>query len=114
MRTPYSRKRRFFFFPVLIILALFILSAIVRGLWNAVLVDVVAVKPITIWQAMGLLILSRLLIGGFKFGPPRGGPPGGGPPNWREKWRTMSDEDRSRFRSEWNKRSEWKKRGGSM
>lgn len=65
MRTPYSRKRRFFFFPILIIVALFILSAIVRGLWNAVLVDVVAVKPITLWQAMGLLILSRLLIGGL-------------------------------------------------
>src|SRR6185437_6657705 len=97
MKIPHSRRRRFFLFPVFFILVFLLLAAVVRGLWNAVLFDVVDVKPVSLWQAMGLLILARLLVGGFKFGPPGnrapfGGPPGGGP-TWREKWRTMSDED---------------------
>jgi hypothetical protein len=103
-----NRKRRFFLFPVFFILIFFILAAVIRGLWNAVLVDVVGVKPVSLWQAMGLLILSRLLVGGFKFGPPGNRPPFGGHasggPNWREKWRNMSEEDRVRFREEWKRR----------
>ena len=46
---------------------------LVQALWNGVVPDVLGVRPLTYWQAVGLLILSRLLVGGF-----RGGPGGGG------------------------------------
>jgi Ca2+/H+ antiporter, TMEM165/GDT1 family len=45
-----------------------LLAFIVYSLWNGVLVDVVAVKTITYWQALGLLVLSKILFGGFPCG----------------------------------------------
>ena len=51
---------------------------------------------ITYWQAWGLLILGRLLIGGFRMGGH------GGSPRWRrrrrERWAHMSPEERQKFR----------------
>lgn len=34
-------------------------------LWNGVVADVVAVQKVTYWQAVGLLVLCRLLVGGL-------------------------------------------------
>ena len=45
-----------------------LLAFVVYSLWNGVLVDVVAVKTITYWQALGLLVLSKILFGGFPGG----------------------------------------------
>ncbi|AKD56272.1 hypothetical protein [Spirosoma radiotolerans] len=103
MKTPYRRFR--FFIPLVILIALLALSYVVLWLWNTVLVAVVPVKPVTLWQAAGLLLLSRILFGGFKFGPRGGHYSGGeGAPPWRSRWRQMSDEDRSKFKREWRKR----------
>lgn len=104
MRRPFPRKLRFFF-PLFFLLVFLALGGIVYKLWNAVLVEVVAVKTITYWQAVGLLILSRILLGGFRFGP-SGRFSAGGPGQWREKWRTMNDDERARIRSEWKRRCE--------
>ena len=38
---------------------------VVMYLWNAILPEVVGVTPITYWQAFGILILSKILFGGF-------------------------------------------------
>jgi len=105
MRTPHRRRR--FVFLLFILPALLVFTFLVYWLWNNVLVAVVPVKPVTYWQAMGLLILSRILLGGFKFGgpgrqPPFNGPGGGIP--WREKWRQMSEEERAKFKNEWRRR----------
>lgn len=105
MRTPYGRKR-FGFFPLLMLLALAFVTFVVYWLWNNVLVAVVPVRAVTYWQAMGLLALSRILFGGFKFSRPAGGGPYGGGPHWREKWRQMSEEDRAKFKNEWRRRGE--------
>ena len=107
MRNSFGR-RRFGFFPMFILLALLAFSYGVYWLWNNVLVAVVAVRPVTYWQAMGLLVLSRILLGGFKFGPSGGYTPYGGGSPWREKWRQMSEEDRAKFKNEWRKRGESK------
>lgn len=105
MRTPYGRKR-FGFFPLLMLLALAFVTFVVYWLWNNILVAVVAVRAVTYWQAMGLLVLSRILFGGFKFGQPGRGLPYAGGPHWREKWRQMSDEERIKFKREWRRRGE--------
>lgn len=105
MRKYPGPKR--FLFPVFILLALFGFTFAVYWLWNNVLVAVVPVKPVTYWQAMGLLVLSRILLGGFKVGSPGGHAyRGGGGPPWREKWQQMSDEDRVKFKNEWKRRGE--------
>lgn len=41
------------------------LGFVVQWLWNWLMPDVFGIKEITYWQAFGLLILGRLLFGGF-------------------------------------------------
>lgn len=59
---------------------------------------------LSLWQALGLLVLMRILFGSFGFGR-RGGRPGGGMPGMpgrgmnpvREKWMKMTPEQRKEF-----------------
>lgn len=96
----FGRKRHFpffFLFPLLWLL----LSAIVMWLWNAVLPSLLHTNTITFWQSAGLLLLSRILFGGFHFRKPGDSAKFGNPwGNMREKWMKMSDEERSKFKSE--------------
>lgn len=43
----------------------FIVTAIVMWLWNALLPELLGAKSISYWQAMGILVLSKILFGGF-------------------------------------------------
>jgi len=104
MPTPFSNRPRRFLFPLFFLLAFALITGVVYWLWNNVLVAVVAVKTVSYGQAAGLLLLSRILFGGFRFGPPANRFQRGGPAQWREKWRTLSDEERAKFRSEWKSR----------
>ncbi|WP_375445112.1 hypothetical protein [uncultured Fibrella sp.] len=106
----YGPKRRFIWIPFFVLLSAAILSAAVMWLWNHVLVCVVQVRPVTIWQAAGLMLLSRLLFGNW---PGRGGRWGDSHnrfagPSWKAKWQQMSDEEKARFREQWRRR-----RGGA-
>jgi Ca2+/H+ antiporter, TMEM165/GDT1 family len=95
--------RKFWFlipFAILGFAALF--TWVVYALWNGVLVEVVAVKAITYWQALGLLLLAKILFGGF---PCRGGGGHCGGSHWRgrmmaKKWESLSPEDREKMREE--------------
>lgn len=84
----------------------------VMALWNALLPTLFGVPLITFWQALGLLVLGRLLFG-FGFRGPRGhGGWGhrGGPRHerWREKmedrWKSLTPEQRERYRQRWEAR----------
>lgn len=104
MNRNWKRKGMFF---LLALPAFFLLMGwVVMLLWNSTLASIAPVQTINYWQAIGLLILSRILFGGFRFGGPRGGGGGGHPKaqQWREKWINMSEEERERFKSEWKKR----------
>lgn len=101
------KPRKFWFFPFFGIGALFLGGWAVMLLWNAILPDVAGLKTLTYWQAVGLLVLSRILFGGWR---------GGGKPDsyekrrhekhkaWREKWMNMSMEERLKFKQEWRER----------
>ena len=98
-------KHKRYFFLLFIPVLLAVLGGVVMVLWNAVLPDVFGWRRITYGQALGLLVLCRILFGGFQFGPRRFGPPHGGPPpHVREKWMRMSEEERARFKEAWRKR----------
>lgn len=79
-------------------------------LWNALLPDIVGVRPISFGQALGLLVLSRLLLGvprgGYGFG--RGGSNRGSRTAWRqqmaERWQQMTPEQRAQFKNQWRAR----------
>ncbi|NCI45376.1 hypothetical protein GWC94_01845 [Sediminibacterium sp. WSJ-3] len=88
-----------------------LLGWVVMTLWNNVLAEVLPVSLISFWQALGILLLSKILFGGIK------GKFGGGPRHiWgremREKWQHMSPEDREKMKQEWRDRCNmWKSRG---
>ena len=80
----------------------------VMWLWNSLMPSIFGLPAITFIQAIGLLILSRILFGGF---PHRGG--GHHPRHqWKhkmkEKWSRMTPEERAEFK---HKMRHWRKRG---
>lgn len=98
------RRKKGFFILIPIILV-FGLTAIVMWLWNATLVGAVSgISAISYWQAMGLLVLSKILFGGF---PGKGRPGGGrhcrkGP--GQEGAEHLSPEEKEQFRAMWQER----------
>jgi Ca2+/H+ antiporter, TMEM165/GDT1 family len=101
--SPY-RKRKWMFFLLIIPLVVLAFSYLVMFLWNAILPEVVHVNPITYWQAMGLLVLSRLLFGGFGFRGNHHHHHVEKAREIREKWKGMSEEEKAQFKEEWRNR----------
>jgi hypothetical protein len=78
---------------LLLVAAVAILGWIVMALWNAVVPFAFAGARLMDYpHALGLLILSRILFGGFRG---RGGWHGGG--RWR-RWEAMTPEEREQFK----------------
>jgi hypothetical protein len=72
-------------------------GAVVMFLWNALMPAIFDVAAITIWQALGLLVLSRLLFGGFGSRWEHGFGRFAGKNPIREKWMKMTPEERKDF-----------------
>ena len=70
---------------------------IVMLLWNWLLPNLFAFHTITFWQAIGLVILSKILFGGFKCCNHHGHH------DKMHRWH-MSPEDREKLREEWRNR----------
>jgi hypothetical protein len=85
--------RKLWIFLPLAILAVAVAGFVVMNLWNWLIPALFAGRTITFWQALGVLVLSRLLFSGFGshrgFGRHRGF---GG-------WERMSPEEREKFRA---------------
>jgi hypothetical protein len=79
----------------LVALALVLFTFLVMSLWNWLTPALFGWKLITFWQAAALLILSKILFGGFRGGH-------GGPRHWRrrmmDRWEQMTPEERETFR----------------
>jgi len=57
--------KRIIFIPIAMAAGLFVFGSLVMLLWNAILPAVLGVGIITFWQALGILLLSKILFGGF-------------------------------------------------
>jgi len=82
--------------PVVIIIAalgILVFSSIVMLLWNSILPVVLHVSAITLWQAAGILLLSKILFGGFR--GRRG--MGGGYLKKRIFWHSMTPEEKEKM-----------------
>jgi len=98
-----SRNKKFrILFPLFAVAALFAFSAAVMLLWNAIIPAITSFSAIGYWQAMGLLVLCRILFGGMRFGgahhhstPMHG---------LRERFMHMNPDERKAFRDEWKAR----------
>ena len=99
------RKRRFFFFPVFVA-GLFAISAVVMLLWNWIIPSISTFHAVSYWQAMGLLVLSRILFGGFRFGRHHRAAQrhfeNHAP--FKDKLMDMNDQERQQFKDQWKQR----------
>jgi hypothetical protein len=107
-----NNNRRFipgkgFIFFLIIIPGILLFGLIVMLLWNAILPSVAHVNSVTYPQALGILVLSKILFGGFN------------KRHWGGKWRNemrerfanMTPEEKERFKAEWKDRcNNWRRR----
>ncbi|HEV7396152.1 MAG TPA: hypothetical protein VGN86_06545 [Pyrinomonadaceae bacterium] len=98
------RKRLFWIAPLAILAILlfaWIGGQLVMHLWNWLTPSLFGFQHITFWQALGLLVLCRILFGGFGGGRhrsnSRGRFRGKIKERMRERWEQMSSEERERF-----------------
>lgn len=90
-----NRFLRILKFLVIGVLILTLLSFVVMRLWNWLTPELFGWHVITFWQALGVLILSKILFGGFRGRPA---------PHryWRrrmmERWAHMTPAEREKFR----------------
>ncbi|HLY68193.1 MAG TPA: hypothetical protein VKR53_00610 [Puia sp.] len=100
MRRRFNGRKLFFIIP-LVLLGMAVFTEIVMLLWNNVLAQVVHVSTIGFWQALGLLVLSKILFGGFRGAH-------WGRHEWKkgmmQRWDNMTPEEREKFRGEWERR----------
>jgi hypothetical protein len=101
-------------FAILFLAAIGAMGFIVMHLWNWLMPAIFGLKLISYCEAFGLLILSKILFGGFrsKWGRHCSSCCQGGRGNWRsrweEKWSTMSPEERARIKKGFGNRcSTW-------
>lgn len=94
MKTVF-RKRWYLFVPL--ILAAFVAFAFfTMYLWNWLMPLLFHLPEITFWQTVGLMILSRLILGGFGGHHGRGGHHRCSR-HLHKKWENMTPEEREKF-----------------
>jgi len=96
-------------FLVVMLAVLALLSFVVMGLWNALIPELFHGPTVQFWQAAGLLVLCRILFGGFRrhghgWHHHRHG-------RWREylreHWGSLTPEERERLRAKLRNRCGW-------
>jgi hypothetical protein len=91
-RTRLVRGLKFVLFAVLFVA---VFGFVVMRLWNWLMPALFGWHLISFWQAVGILVLSKILFGGFRGRP-------GPHMYWRrrmmERWEQMTPEEREKFR----------------
>jgi len=86
--------------PIAIVLFAWLFGEVILHLWNWLLPPLFGFPMITFWQGLGLLVLCRILFGGW----------GGGKDRSRSRddragrWERMTPEEREKFRQNMRKR----------
>jgi hypothetical protein len=101
-----KRKARLFFIAPAAIVGITLFMGIggwiVMHLWNWLLPGIFGWRMITFWQALGMLVLCRILFGNHSW---RGGPRSGMRERMRERmgarWPEMTPEQREKMRQRW-------------
>ena len=87
----------------------FLLVYVFMMIWNMTMPDIFGFKVLNYWQALGLLAVSRILIGGFGFRWSNNSEKG---KFWRErmkmKTQNMTEDEKAEFKRRlWQKCKDW-------
>ncbi|HEV8273443.1 MAG TPA: hypothetical protein VGQ04_19145 [Chitinophagaceae bacterium] len=97
-----SRWAKFILLFILLApIAIFVFGKVIMLLWNNILTPVLHVSEITFWQGLGILVLAKILFGGF-------GGRGGSSYYYRKQrmmWNTMTPEQKEKFKEQLKNRS---------
>jgi hypothetical protein len=88
---------------VMVIAAIVLFGLVTMLLWNWLIPELFHGPVINFWQTLGLLALSKIFF--WSFGQKHHGNSGHWKPYWKEKWNTMSTEDRERLKQKM--KSKW-------
>jgi hypothetical protein len=93
--------RQFRFFKAIkvalfVVVASTILGFVVKSLWNVLVPPIFGWHIITFWQGIGLLLLCKILFGGFHRHGRGGRSPWGH--RMKERWEKMTPEEQEKFR----------------
>ncbi len=111
MFSKRSRPARLLIFILFASVTLLAFGGVVMVLWNAILPSLLHVGLIGYWQAVGLLLLCKILFSSFGRGPNKRERPFGGPPaHIREKFMNMNAEEKEALKEKWQKRCEERKK----
>ena len=92
------------FIPIAIAGGVFIFGSAVMLLWNSLLPAIFGVGTITFWQAIGLLVLSKILFGGFRGGHGHHKCHHGHRDDSHGRWMHLTPEQKEKMKSEWKGR----------
>jgi len=92
MKKPYKFLR----IVILAAVAVTAFGYVVEHLWNWLLPSILGVRSITFVQALGLLLLTKILFGGFHH---HGGRGRGWKQRGKHRFEHMTPEERERFRT---------------
>ena len=87
-------------FVILAIIGVFVFGSVVMLLWNALRPVIFHLPLISFWQALGLLVLAKILFSGFRGGPKA---------RWKDEpikkaWANFTPEEREKFKQRWGRR----------
>src|SRR5579862_5614130 len=80
----------FLAFVMFVFVAIPLFGYVTMQLWNWLMPALFGLHLITFWQALGLIVLTRILFGGFKWGRGMRG-------RWGNRWEKMTPEQREVF-----------------
>jgi hypothetical protein len=82
------------------VILVFAFTMAVMHLWNWLAPELFAGPVINFWQALGILALSKILLGRFGKGGGhwKGKHRGTWEPQWKERWNHMTPEEKVRFK----------------
>ena len=95
-------QKHLVFIPLFLVVVLALLGGLVMWLWNWLMPVIFGLPALTFWQAVGLVVLCRLLVGNIGFGghhhhPHGHGHCGSGNNKLRECWSNMTPEERQQI-----------------
>ncbi len=90
------------FIPIAVAAGVFGFGWVVMTLWNWLLPALFGVGVISFWQALGILVLAKILFGGFKgchgHSKHHHSPASH---DWHHKWMQMTPEERETMKAKW-------------